>query len=80
MQSMQTWEGYQFDSPDDVRAKVEYAMQNGLGGVFFWELGQDKQLLGVVEGGILLDAAASYAADLGIGGTKEELSSMTEEL
>lgn len=59
--SLRSWKGYQFDSPDDVRAKVEYAKDNGLGGVFFWELGQDKQLAGVAEGGLLIGAAAAAA-------------------
>ena len=65
IQPMQTWNGYQFDSPDDVQAKVKYSIQNGLGGVFIWELGQDKQMAEVAEGGILLEAAASTAANLG---------------
>lgn len=61
--SMQNiWKGYPFDSPKDVDAKVEYAMQNGLGGVFFWELGQDKQLSGIAHGGILLEKAAMVVA------------------
>ncbi len=45
------WKGYQFDSPSDVRGKVEYATKTRLGGVFFWELGQDSS---VVDGGLLL--------------------------
>ena len=59
--SMNTWEGYQFDSPQDVRAKVNYATQSGLGGVFLWELGQDKQIQRLRDGGILLDMA-QYSA------------------
>ena len=54
--------GYRFDSPDDVRAKVEYAARSGLGGVFIWELGQDKRVPGQAEGGMLLEAAAAAAA------------------
>ena len=59
IQSIQSWGGYRFDSPDDVRDKVNYAMQFGLGGIFLWELGQDKQLAGIAEGGILLEEAAA---------------------
>ena len=62
LRSLRTWKGYRFDAPDDVRAKVEYARDNGLGGVFLWELGQDKQAAGVAEGGVLLEAAAAAAA------------------
>jgi len=62
--SIQSWKGYQFDSPRDVVAKVGYAVSSGLGGVFLWELGQDKQIRGVAEGGILLEAAASSAANM----------------
>jgi len=65
VRSARSWKGYRFDSPEDVEAKVEYAAQNDLGGVFFWELGQDKQMPGVAEGGILLESAASSAAKLG---------------
>lgn len=69
IQSMQTWEGYIFDSPDNVREKVEYAIQNGFGGIFIWELGQDKQMADddVAEGGVLLEAAASSASNNGFG-------------
>lgn len=59
--SMNAWEGYQFDSPQDIRAKVHYATQSGLGGVFLWELGQDKQIPRLRDGGILLDMA-QYSA------------------
>lgn len=52
--------GYYFDSPTDVKAKVNYA-KDMIGGVFFWELGQDKQNA-EYEGGILLQAAASASA------------------
>jgi len=61
IQSMQSWNGYQFDSPSDIKAKVGYAKDNGLGGVFIWELGQDKQMTDVANGGILLEAASSVA-------------------
>mmetsp|Transcript_23737 Transcript_23737/g.50082 ORF Transcript_23737/g.50082 Transcript_23737/m.50082 type:complete len:372 (+) Transcript_23737:86-1201(+) len=50
------WKGYQFDSPSDVHRKVEYAIKTRLGGVFFWEVGQDS---GVVDGGLLLKTAAT---------------------
>lgn len=60
--SMRKFRGYQFEAQVDVEEKVRYAHDNGLGGVFFWELGQDKQLAGVAEGGILLETAAAFFA------------------
>lgn len=49
---------YLVESPKAVAKKVKYAVEAGLGGVFFWELGQDKQSP-AAPGGILLQAAAS---------------------
>jgi len=49
---------YLFDSPKAVGKKVNYAVGAGLGGVFFWELGQDKQTP-AAPGGTLLKAAAT---------------------
>jgi GH18 family chitinase len=54
--------GYRWDSPRLVRQKVQYVREQNLGGVFFWELGQDKQVENVAPGGILLQAAAKHAA------------------
>ena len=65
LQSLNAWKGYRFDSPDDVRAKVRYVKELVLGGVFLWELGQDKQEEGA--GGMLLEAAATYARSIDAG-------------
>jgi GH18 family chitinase len=54
------WHGFRYDSPQAVRDKVDYAKRKGLGGVFFWELGQDKQHASAA-GGLLLEAAARHA-------------------
>ena len=47
----------------DVEKKVGYARTDGLGGVFFWEIGQDSfrsDAVGIgANGGILLRAAAA---------------------
>ena len=51
-------DGYYFDSPALVAKKVKYSKSIGLGGVFLWEIGQDKQVLDY-PGGILLQSAAS---------------------
>jgi chitinase len=61
-QQLSSLNGYYFDSPDDVRLKVQYSKTAGLGGIFFWELGQDKQYPGY-DGGILLMAAALTNGD-----------------
>jgi chitinase len=54
------WNGFKYDSPQAVRDKVDYAKRKGLGGVFFWELGQDKHHASAA-GGLLLEAAARHA-------------------
>ena len=51
------YKGYLFDSPGRVKRKVKFAKEQGLGGVFLWELGQDKQVRGA-PGGMLLEAIA----------------------
>lgn len=56
---LREWKGYRGDSPESAAKKVEYARQQKLGGVFIWELGQDKQADG--NGGYLLDAIATAA-------------------
>ena len=53
-----SWKGFLFDAPRMVRQKVHYAMKEGLGGVFIWELGQDKQHDEWGKGGLLLEAAS----------------------
>lgn len=52
---------YMIDSPAAVAAKVRYAQNEGLGGVFFWEVGQDKRSESA-PAGMLLSAAASHVA------------------
>jgi len=61
-----SWIGYVADSPKRVREKVAYARDEAkLGGVFLWELGQDKRHPAVAPGGILLEAAAAAASASG---------------
>jgi chitinase len=66
------WEGFRYDSPKRIAAKVDYAKQMGLGGVFFWELGQDKQHSSA-RGGILLELAARGASETLLAPKNEEL-------
>jgi GH18 family chitinase len=56
--SMDEIDEFQIDSTAAMAAKVQYAQSKGLGGVFLWELGQDKQRE-TAPSGILLTATAS---------------------
>lgn len=71
--SRKSWKGYLFDSPSLVKKKVDHAIQTGLAGVFFWELGQDKQHADWGPGGILLQAAGQQVAHSVNGDEEEEL-------
>lgn len=62
--SRHVWNGYRYDTPTTVQQKVEYAVFKRMAGVFFWELGQDKQHAKLGPGGILLEAAANHAKRL----------------
>lgn len=47
------WWGY--DTPSTIRAKMDYAKGQGLGGAFFWELSGDTsngELVGAIRGGL----------------------------
>jgi len=65
--------GYLYDSPINVRAKVKWAAENQLAGVFFWEAGQDVIFeSGVKERG-LLQSAADEATQLASLASKGEV-------
>lgn len=57
--NLSSWKGYQFDSASDVKVKAEYAKDNDYGGCFLWELGQDKRISDVADGGGVLTEAMS---------------------
>jgi Glycosyl hydrolases family 18 len=59
-EDLHSWEGYEWESPNRIREKVNLARERGLGGVFFWEAGQDKATEDH-PGGVLLEAAARAA-------------------
>ena len=64
---LHSWKGYEWDSPARIRAKVDLARQLKLGGIFFWELGQDK-ITAENPSGVLLEStsasvASSFSAD-----------------
>jgi GH18 family chitinase len=56
--------GYLFDSPANVRAKVKWAAENHLAGVFFWEAGQDVIFASRSRERGLIQSAAEEAAIL----------------
>jgi chitinase len=66
-----------FDSPAAISSKVRYAIREGLGGVFFWELGQDKQHESAPSG-MLLHAAAQQVAETNFSDVRNIASSSTE--
>ena len=70
--SQNNWNGFKYDSLQAVRDKVDYAKREGLGGVFFWELGQDNQHASTA-GGLLLEAAARHASSTGFDSYDREL-------
>ena len=55
--SVSEWKGFLFDSPQRIKQKLAYVKKHGMGGVFLWELGHDKQY-DSAPGGVLLEAAA----------------------
>mmetsp|Transcript_15904 Transcript_15904/g.34490 ORF Transcript_15904/g.34490 Transcript_15904/m.34490 type:complete len:239 (+) Transcript_15904:295-1011(+) len=61
-------EGYEWDSPARIRAKVDLARQLKLGGIFFWELGQDKITTEHPSGVLLESSFASAALSFAAGG------------
>lgn len=66
----QEWKGFLFDSPSLVAEKVRFVCQKAFGGIFFWELGQDKQHEKWSPGGILLEAAGKEFESLKVSGSE----------
>ena len=64
--SMHSWKGYEWESPIKIRAKVDLAKGKDLGGIFFWEIGQDK-FTGRHPSGVLFDTALAAVATTGSG-------------
>ena len=55
---MHSWKGYEWESPERIQAKTILAKEKGLGGIFFWELGQDK-FTDEHPKGVLFDTAST---------------------
>eukprot|EP00986_Skeletonema_menzelii_P010048 scaffold4739_cov126-Skeletonema_menzelii.AAC.3 len=70
------WKGYRFDSTSDVKKKCKYAKRK-YGGVFLWEIGQDKRISDG-DGGILIASASSIAHSRHM--VQDENDTMEEEL
>lgn len=60
--TLDSWQGYEWESPTKIRAKIDLAKELNLGGVFFWELGQDKTT-DEHPMGILLESATTANHD-----------------
>ncbi|KAG7368353.1 glycosyl hydrolase family 18 protein [Nitzschia inconspicua] len=56
--NLSAWNSFEWESGQRIRDKVHLATTFGLGGVFFWEIGQDK-VSELFPGGVLLEAAAA---------------------
>ena len=41
--TLSQWQNYEWDSPDAIEQKIVLAKNKDLGGIFFWEIGQDKR-------------------------------------
>ncbi len=61
--SLHSWDGYEWESPTRIRAKIDLAKEFKLGGVFFWELGQDK-ITEEHTRGIILEGAITAKRDV----------------
>ena len=51
--------GYEFESQATLREKIAFVEKEGLGGVFFWEVGQDKQDASLGPGGVVMSSVAN---------------------
>jgi GH18 family chitinase len=56
--TLSSWKGYEWDSPDVIEEKIVLAKNKKLGGIFFWEIGQDKRTE-TYPMGVLLEKVSS---------------------
>jgi GH18 family chitinase len=63
------WNDFKYDTTTIVRRKVQLAREKNLGGVFMWEVGQDKQT-DDNTGGLLLETLANEVAIARIGSSE----------
>lgn len=57
---MHSWEAYEWESSTRIQEKVNLAREMGIGGIFFWEVGQDKFTPDHLRG-VLLETAFEAA-------------------
>jgi len=69
--SMHSWNGYEWESPARIQNKTILAKEKGLGGIFFWELGQDK-FIDEHPNGILFEAASLAESSLSSSSYREK--------
>ena len=72
--SLHSWKGYEWESPARIQAKIDLAKEMQLGGIFFWELGQDK-CTNEHPSGILFDTAVAAASVGGLSSSSSSSSS-----
>jgi len=82
LRTRKEFNGYLFDSPVDVREKVKWAGERNLGGVFFWEAGQDNFFEANSDGRGLIQSAADEAGSVlaPVSTTDEKTQESREEL
>lgn len=68
--ALNSWKGFEWESPPRIQAKIDMAKKFNLGGVFFWELGQDK-ITNEHPNGFLLEAASAASPPTKQHGTGE---------
>lgn len=68
---LSTWDGYEWESPNRIREKVQWAQERGLGGIFFWEVGQDVATADHPHG-MLLETAVMAITDHGMDEEEED--------
>jgi GH18 family chitinase len=64
--TLHSWNGFEWESGQRIHDKVKLAKSNGLGGIFFWEIGQDKVTYQHPRGVLLEAAAAAVGEELAI--------------
>lgn len=70
----------QWDNPQKIDAKVKFAIEKGIAGVFFWELGQDFMDDELGPGGILLTATAESAKKYSQARMEKDGTAISDEL
>ncbi|KAL3930665.1 MAG: hypothetical protein SGARI_004418 [Bacillariaceae sp.] len=58
-ETLHSWQDFEWESGERIRAKVELARKLHLGGIFFWEIGQDKVNSDHPRGMLIETAAAA---------------------